>query len=81
MPRTILGVLVLFLVGCPPPPETRVGDGPAGTPTDPVEVCRDAGEVCRYDGSQLGVCNVDAARVGTPACAGPGKCFRCVPQH
>jgi hypothetical protein len=71
-------VLSLFAaVGCPPP-ESRVGGTPAGTPTDPVEVCTRVGDVCRYDGSQLGVCNKAAA--GKP-CPTPGPCFTCVSQH
>lgn len=79
-PHVGLTAALLSLLGCPPP-ESRPGQKPAGTPTDPVEVCEHSGEVCRYDGAQLGVCNAAATRSGTPACPGSGPCFACVPQH
>jgi hypothetical protein len=78
-PRAIV-LASLGLLGCPPP-ESRSGDKPAGTPTDPVEVCEQAGDVCRYDGSQLGVCNAAASGKAAKVCPGPGPCFTCVPQH
>lgn len=74
--RFALLVSLVVLGGCPPP-ETRAGHKPEGTPTDPVEVCEQAGDVCRYEGSKLGVCN----KAGTGACAGAGACFVCVSQH
>lgn len=61
---------------------------PTGTPTDPVTVCRRAGDVCRMahdpgsprpagqrpaaSGSQLGVCNAVPAESRPAACAAGG---------
>jgi hypothetical protein len=59
--------LVLALAGCGPSAPHK----PTGTPTDPVEKCERAVDVCKYDGSQLGVCG--------KAMSGSG--FACVPQH
>jgi hypothetical protein len=75
MSRLWLVVSVLALVGCPPP-KARTDGAPEGTPTDPVDVCTQTGDVCHYDGSQLGVCNESATD-----CPGPGPCYRCVAQH
>jgi len=44
---------------------------PAGTATDPVEVCERMADVCRLDRSRLGVCS--------PNRSGPG--LTCMPQH
>lgn len=61
---------------------------PTGTPTDPVTVCRRAADVCRLDGSRLGVCNPVPAETRPAACAagaeGPvpeAGCFVCMSQH
>jgi hypothetical protein len=78
VPRIALLVSLLVLGGCPPP-ETRAGNKPEGTPTDPVEVCEQSGDVCRYEGSKLGVCN--SAASGTNGCPSAGPCFVCVSQH
>jgi hypothetical protein len=62
------------LTGCPPPAE---GAAPAGTPTDPVEVCAEVGQVCQRGGSsQLGVCTKSEAQ-----CEAPDGCFTCMLQH
>ena len=78
VPRIALLVSLLVLGGCPPP-ETRAGNKPEGTPTDPVEVCEQSGDVCRYEGSKLGVCN--SAASGTNVCPSAAPCFVCVSQH
>ncbi len=49
--RRIVLVIGLTLLGCGPDTHT-----PAGTTADPVEVCADIAQVCRYDGAKLGVC-------------------------
>lgn len=41
----------LALTGCGPD-STK----PTGTTSDPVEVCEDLAQVCRFDGAKLGVC-------------------------
>jgi hypothetical protein len=46
-------------------------DKPKGTTSDPVEVCERFGDVCKLDGSKLGVC---AAKK-----SGPG--LVCASQH
>jgi hypothetical protein len=46
----LLGALALPACG-PGKPEK-----PAGTTSDPVDVCEESMQVCRLDGSQLGVC-------------------------
>jgi hypothetical protein len=52
--RLALCLASMILMGCPP--SEQQNKTPAGTPTDPVEVCERAVDVCRYKGSQLGVC-------------------------
>lgn len=47
---------------------------PAGTPTDPVETCARLGQVCRFSGQQLGVCQF----LDSPT---PEPKFICVSQH
>jgi len=54
---------------------------PAGTPSDPVEVCERLGDVCKLDGSRLGVCNAAPAGAAPAACAGRTPCFICTSQH
>lgn len=54
---------------------------PAGTPTDPVLVCERIADVCRLEGSQLGVCIAPPAGPPPAACAGRSPCFLCVSQH
>ena len=68
----LFAALGLALVtGCPGKSTGDRGE-PAGTPTDPVEVCERAADVCRLDDSRLGVCT---AR--TSGAAG----FVCMSQH
>ena len=71
-------VLIIGLMAC-----KSGGDGsehkPTGSPTDPVGVCERPAQVCKFKGSQLGVC------VNKPkedhSCQGKSPCFVCVPQH
>lgn len=74
-------VFALLLAGCRSPSEPAAKREPAGTPTDPVEVCKRIADVCRLDESRLGVCI--AAPEGKPPaeCAGRTPCFLCVSQH
>lgn len=44
---------------------------PAGTAADPVEVCEQVAQICRYKGSQLGVCTH----------SGANNTLVCEPQH
>lgn len=44
--------LILLLSACGPDRSKE----PAGTTADPVEVCERMADVCRIDGSRLGVC-------------------------
>lgn len=60
---------LVLLTGC----ENPKGAAPAGTPTDPVETCAKMGQVCRYQGQQLGVCQF---RDGSDP-----PTFVCVSQH
>lgn len=53
---------------------------PEGTTADPVETCRDVGEVCRIDDARLGVCQADAPGAAGGRCEGD-DCFACTPQH
>lgn len=54
---------------------------PAGTPSDPVDVCERMGDVCKLDASRLGVCNDPPAGTTPAACAAREPCFICVSQH
>lgn len=54
---------------------------PAGTPSDPVDVCERLGDVCKLDSSRLGVCNKPPGDSVPTACAGREPCFICVSQH
>jgi len=58
-------LLLVLLLGCGPEGK------PAGTAADPVEVCEQSGQVCRFEGSKLGVCG--HAKSGTG--------LVCVSQH
>ncbi len=72
--------LCLAFLGC----ETSKKDSnskPAGTPTDPVEVCERLTDVCRYQGSQLGVCIEPMPDKRPASCEGKAKCLVCTPQH
>ena len=73
----ILGAVLVL--GCSSGGSSGADDGerePAGTPTDPVEVCERAGDVCKMDDARLGVC-VEAPG---SACA-EDICYRCQSQH
>ncbi|MEZ4402379.1 MAG: hypothetical protein R3B06_20305 [Kofleriaceae bacterium] len=61
---------VFLVVGCGPGGSSSTGK-PAGTPGDPVTVCERFGDVCRIDGSRLGVCTQDRS----------GKGWSCASQH
>lgn len=52
---------------------------PTGTPTDPVEVCERPAQVCKYKGSQLGVCV--HLQASDPRCEDGKACHVCAPQH
>lgn len=54
---------------------------PTGTPTDPVLVCERVADVCRLDGSRLGVCTAPPAGTTPEECAGRSPCFTCMSQH
>lgn len=74
---TLLGALLLGLPGC------KSGKSrdhkPTGSPTDPVSECEKPAQVCKYKGSQLGVCV--AKPRSDASCEGESPCFVCVPQH
>ena len=53
----------------------------AGTPADPVTVCKRAADVCRYQGAKLGVCTIADKGAQGATCAASGQCFICAPQH
>ncbi len=55
----MLGALAVLACG----PDTTK---PSGTTSDPVEVCEDLAQVCRFDGAKLGVCS--RQNDGTLAC-------------
>ena len=54
---------------------------PAGTPTDPVEICERVADVCRVSGPKLGVCVEPPPGPPPPACADRSPCYLCAPQH
>lgn len=64
----VLCLSLLLLVACG---ESKKSGKPAGTPTDPVEICERVADVCRIDKAKLGVC--------TPKRDGSG--FACASQH
>lgn len=75
MKRVAIVVGLAAGLGCPPP--SRTDAKPQGTPTDPVTVCEQVGDVCKIgNDSQLGVCNKS-----TEQCPGPDPCFACILQH
>jgi len=67
MLRAVLVGVILF--GCAPASDSN--RKPAGTSADPVTTCERVGDVCKIDGSRLGVCA--QAKVGGP--------FSCASQH
>ena len=46
--------LIVTVLGCGPSSSSSAK--PAGTMSDPVDVCERVADVCRLDKSQLGVC-------------------------
>lgn len=64
-------VIVALLAAAACGPDTSAPAKPAGTPTDPVDVCERAADVCRLDDSRLGVCTPDKS----------GTTFTCMSQH
>ena len=58
---TMLRLLcMLFVLACGPSGTSK----PAGTTSDPVDVCERVADVCRIDKAKLGVCTQDRANVG-----------------
>ncbi|HTE56728.1 MAG TPA: hypothetical protein VK698_38005 [Kofleriaceae bacterium] len=74
-------VLVVPSLGCKSPAGSSAEREPAGTPTDPVTVCKRMGDVCRLDESRLGVCNAAPAGSAPASCDGRTPCFVCMSQH
>lgn len=64
--RALPCLLLVVAIGC-----GRKGDAPKGTSANPVETCERFGDVCKLDGSRLGVCS--------PPKAGTG--LECAAQH
>jgi hypothetical protein len=80
MGRVVLAIVLTMAAACgrSDPASNRK---PAGTPTEPVEVCERVADVCRLDESRLGVCIQPPAGPPPEACAGRSPCFICAPQH
>ena len=79
MTRLLLALVAVIAFGC----EAKSGDKPSkptGTPTDPVDVCERLADVCRYKGSQLGVC-ITPGEGKAASCEGRTPCYVCAPQH
>ncbi len=54
---------------------------PSGTPTDPVQVCEQHGQVCQMTSSQLGVCVSPKEDRKQELCGERFPCLICGPQH
>jgi hypothetical protein len=76
-----LSSIVAMLVACSSETAPRSKSKPAGTPTDPVEVCEKMGDVCRLDGARLGVCTQPPPDSRPTACAERNPCYLCTSQH
>ena len=76
-----LSSILAVLVACSSESAPRGESKPAGTPTDPVEVCEKMGDVCRLDGARLGVCTQPPAGSRPAACAERDPCYLCTSQH
>ncbi len=72
---------VALLAACSSSSDSSEQRKPTGTPTDPVLVCERVADVCRLDGSRLGVCVEPAAGTTPEECAGRSPCFTCMSQH
>ncbi len=70
-----------LLAACSSSSDSSAQRKPAGTPTDPVLVCERVADVCRLDGSRLGVCIAPPAGTQPEECAGRSPCFTCMSQH
>lgn len=74
-------VALLTLLGCSSSGREGAQREPAGTPTDPVEVCTRVADVCRLDGAKLGVCVAPPPGPPPAACDGRDPCYLCMSQH
>ena len=86
MRRAIICLLLVWTsMACsssdPAAPSGSAERKPAGTPHDPVDVCEKVADVCRLDGSRLGVCIEPPAGTSPSACAGRSPCYLCMSQH
>lgn len=70
--RTALVLLSLLAAGCPQP-----DPGKPGSPSNPVDVCGEVGQVCKTGDAPLGVCTKST----TAVCDKPDGCFVCMSQH
>lgn len=70
-----LALLTLAMIAC------SSSDRPAGTTADPVEVCERLADVCRFDGSKLGVCIEAPADKRPERCVAGEPCYVCQSQH
>jgi hypothetical protein len=76
-----LGVRLLFILALAACSGSGSGDKPTGTTADPVEVCERIADVCRFEGSKLGVCIEAPADKRPERCAAGEPCFVCQSQH
>lgn len=72
MVRSVFVLLFVVATGCPQP-----DPGKPGSPSNPVDVCEDAGQICKTGYAPLGVCTKST----TAACEKPGGCYVCMSQH
>lgn len=81
MARVALLLALLLGIACTSRSPDAQPAKPAGTPTDPVEVCERLADVCRLDGAKLGVCTAPGPGPAPAACKGREPCFLCSSQH
>lgn len=79
--RTAVLAVALSLVACKSSDSASGPREPAGTPSDPVTECKRVADVCRLDGSRLGVCTMASPDTAPEACAGRTPCILCMSQH
>jgi hypothetical protein len=77
MIRSCLALAVAVAAAC----SSSAPSKPAGTATDPVDVCERLADVCRLDGAQLGVCIAPPPGPRPDACGTREPCLVCVSQH
>jgi hypothetical protein len=65
-----VALVIAAIAGCGKK-KAATSDRPAGTAADPVTVCERLADVCKLDGSRLGVCSAQKS--------GPG--YVCASQH